>query len=397
MRIGYVIKSYPRLSQTFIVNELLAHERAGLPLEIFSLRLPRTEPRHANVDRVMAPVNYVPGPSASGTELWEAMRACAQVIPQFWSRLREMAEEPAADVFQAVVLARLVRERGISHLHAHFGNVATSVARLAAGLTGIRYSFTAHARDIFHQKVVPAQLRRKLGDAGAVVTVSEYNLEFLRERYGAAAERVRRVYNGLDMADFAYADPGQRPPVIVSVGRLVEKKGFLDLIEACGELARRGREFRCDMIGDGPLETALAERIAALEIGDRVHLLGLRRQDEVKRLIQSAAVMAAPCVVGDDGDMDGLPTVILEAMALGTPCVGTDVTGIPEVLRHEDTGLMVAQRAPSALADAMERLLGDAALRVRLAGNARALVEREFDIHRNAGRLRSMFSELQAA
>jgi glycosyltransferase involved in cell wall biosynthesis len=396
MKIGYVIKSYPRLSQTFIVNELLAHERAGLPLEIFSLRPPKDEPRHASVERVKAPVNYIPGPAATGAEFWETVCQAGAAVPGFWPRLGGVAGEPVAEVFQAVTLARLVGERGITHLHAHFGNVATSVARIASALAGIRYSFTAHARDIFHQKVVPQELRRKLADAGAVVTVSEYNLAFLHEHYGAAAKRVRRVYNGLDMADFAYADPVGRPAVIISVGRLVEKKGFPVLVEACGELARRGVEFRCELVGDGPLEPVLAARINALGLGNRVRLLGLRRQEEVKGLVQGAAVMAAPCVVGEDGDMDGLPTVILEAMALGTPCVGTDVTGIPEVLRDDETGLMVSQQAVGSLADALERLLRDENLRVRLARSARELVEREFDIHRNAERIRAMFAELAA-
>jgi glycosyltransferase involved in cell wall biosynthesis len=393
MKVGYVIKSYPRFSQTFIVNEILAHEAAGLELEIFSLRPARDEPRHASVGRVRAPVTYLPGPEASGAELWGEIAAAAKRGPALGERLAACAAEAAGDVYQGLVLARLGAQRGITHFHAHFGNVATAVARLASGFAGIPYSFTAHARDIFHQKVVPAQLARKLGEAKAVVTVSEYNLRFLRGRYGDDAARVRRIYNGLDMKDFAYGEPGERPPVIISVGRLVEKKGFPDLIEACGELARRGVEFRCDIIGDGPLEQALAARIAELGLEDRVKLLGLRRQDEVKRLVQGAAVMAAPCVVGEDGDMDGLPTVILEAMALGTPCVGTDVTGIPEVLRDGETGLMVAQHAPARLADALERLLGDAGLRTALAAKARRLMEEEFDIHRNAARIRAVFAQ----
>lgn len=393
MKIGYVIKSYPRFSQTFIVNEILAHEAAGLEIEIFSLRPARDEPRHASVGRVRAPVTYLRGPEASPAELWSEIGAAAKRNPALGERLAACAAEAAGDVYQGLVLARLAAERGITHFHAHFGNVATAVARLASGFAGIPYTFTAHARDIFHQKVVPAQLARKLGEAKAVVTVSEYNLEFLRRRYGEDAARVRRIYNGLDMKDFAYAEPRDRPPVIVSVGRLVEKKGFADLVEACAELARRGVEFRCDLVGDGPLEGALARRIAGLGLAGRVNLLGLRRQDEVKRLVQGSAVMAAPCVVGEDGDMDGLPTVILEAMALGTPCVGTDVTGIPEVLHDGETGLMVPQHAPARLADALQRLLSDATLRCALAASARRLMEEEFDIHRNAARIRTVFAQ----
>ncbi len=372
MKVGYVLKCYPRLSQTFILNEILAHERAGLDLEIFSLQPPRDEPRHASVARVRAPVSYLP----PGEEAAPA----------------DPSGEPGAAAQQARVLARLVGARGITHLHAHFGNVATSVARLAAGIAGIPYSFTAHARDIFHQKVVPQQLRRKLAEARAVVTVSEFNLAYLRQHYGADASGVRRIYNGLDLDDFAYAEPAERPRRVIAVGRLVEKKGFPDLVEACRILKRRGRDFHCTLVGDGPQEAQLRSQVAAAGLDACVELIGLRRQDEVKRLVQAAAVLAAPCVVGEDGDQDGLPTVLLEAMALGTPCVTTDVTGIPEVLGDGASGLMVPQHAPRALADALERLLDDRSLRIALARSARALMASEFDIHRNSARIRTLFA-----
>lgn len=392
MKVGYVLKTYPRLSQTFVVNELLAHERAGLPIEIFSLRPPREEPRHAGVAQVRAAVTYLPAAASAAERLRPAIGAGAQALPGLPSELAQAGAEPVEEVFQALVLARLARERGITHLHAHFGNVATAVARLAGRFAGIPYSFTAHARDIFHRDVAPEVLRRKLAQAKAVVTVSEYNLEFLRRHYGAAAGRVARIYNGLDLASFACASAEERGPTIVAVGRLVEKKGFPDLIDACAALAAEGREFRCAIVGDGPQQALLRERIVAAGLQSRVRLLGVRVQDEVSRLIRQAAVLAAPCVVGADGDQDGLPTVLLEAMALGTPCVATDVTGIPEVLRDGETGLMVAQHAPRALAAALGVLLDDAPLRARLARNARRLMEAEFDIHRNTARMRELFA-----
>jgi len=203
---------------------------------------------------------------------------------------------------------------------------------------------------------------------------------------------VRRIYNGLDMSRFHFADATGREPLIVSVGRLVEKKGFSELIDACSLLKDRNCGFRCAIVGSGPLEEALRAQIARLGLANEVQLTGARPQDEVVRLVQEAAVFAAPCIVGSDGDRDGMPTVLLEAMALGTPCVATDVTGIPEILRDDDTGLMVPQHDAEALADAMERLLADAALRSRLAERARGLVEEQFDIHRNTARMREIFA-----
>ncbi len=392
MKVGYVIKCYPRLSQTFIVNEILAHEAAGLDLEIFSLRPPREEERHAAVSQVKARVTYLSGIDGSAAYFWKELVETARHVPEIWSRLSQCTQEAAGDVHQALALARRVREHGITHLHAHFGNVATSVARLAGFFADVPYSFTAHARDIFHEKVVPAQLARKLGDAKAVVTVSDFNLNYLQRNYGAVAQRVRRIYNGLDMSRFRYAEAADRAPLIISVGRLVEKKGFSELIDACSRLKVRGRAFRCMIVGSGPLEEALRAQIARLGLAGEVELAGARPQDEVMRLVQQAAVFAAPCIVGADGDRDGLPTVLLEAMALGTPCVSTDVTGIPEILHDDDTGLMVPQHDAAALADALERLLADAALRARFAGHARSLMEQQFDIHRNTARMREIFA-----
>jgi glycosyltransferase involved in cell wall biosynthesis len=175
------------------------------------------------------------------------------------------------------------------------------------------------------------------------------------------------------------------------VGRLVEKKGFDDLIEACALLAVRGRDFRCRVAGVGSLRPALQEHIDRCRLQDRVKLIGPRPQNEIAREIQAAAVLAAPCIVADDGDRDGLPNVIQEALALGTPVISTDVTGIPEVVRDGERGLLVPQQDPLALAGALERLLADAGLRVRLAEEARVFMEREFDIHRNTARRRAMF------
>jgi glycosyltransferase involved in cell wall biosynthesis len=393
MKVGYVLKSYPRFSQTFVVNEILAHEAAGLEVEIFSLRPAREEERHAAVSSVKATVHYLPGPEVTAAELWREASSAARELPNFGIKLAACGTEQAGEVYQALVLARLARSRGIGHLHAHFGNVATSVARLAARFSELPYSFTAHARDIFHEKVVPAQLARKLADARAVVTVSDFNLAYLRYTFGAdVTGSVRRIYNGLDLARFPYLDPAQRQAVIVSVGRLVEKKGFDDLIDACALLKNRGCRFKCLIVGSGPLQYALQDRIADLDLDAQVIMLGPMPQEEVVHLIQRSAVLAAPCVVGGDGDRDGLPTVLLEAMALGTPCVSTDVTGIPEIVRDGETGLIVPQHDARALADALSRLLEDEPLRLRLAAAARALMEKQFDIHRNAISMRELFA-----
>jgi glycosyltransferase involved in cell wall biosynthesis len=265
------------------------------------------------------------------------------------------------------------------------------VARLAAKFAGVPYSFTARAKDIFHDSVRPDDLKRKLQDAAGVVTISDFHLDYLRQEYGPLAEKVIRVYNGVDLEEFSYSEPRERPPVILAVGRLVEKKGFGDLIEACEILARQGHLIGCRIIGAGPLKADLQGRIQRSGLADRIELVGPRPQHEVIEEMRNAAVLAMPCIVGQDGDRDGLPNVIQEAFALGTPVVSTDVTGIPEVVRDGETGLQVPQNDPQSLAGALERLLRDSALRVRLAREARRLIEAEFDIQRNAARRRALF------
>ena len=393
MKIGYVLKRYPRYSETFVVNEILAHEAAGLEVEIVALRPPSDTHFQDIISRVRAPVNYLSASGIKAEDFWTALEGAAVSSPGLWTALGEAGSEDARDIYQAALLAREARLKGITHLHAHFATASTTVARLAAKFAGIPYTFTAHAKDIFHESVCPEDFRRKLEDAAGVVTVSDYNLRYLRENYGPAAQRMRRVYNGLDLQRFTYKAPLHRLPKIVAVGRLVEKKGFADLIGACATLAASGRRFTCEIVGSGELEADLRGQIDQSGAGGMVRLIGHRPQAEVVRLVQEAAAFVAPCVLGEDGNRDGLPTVLLEAMALGTPVVSTDVTGIPEVLRDGETGLLVPQRNSAALAGAISRLTGDFTLRVRLANRARRLIEADFNVHDNAAHLREIFAE----
>lgn len=391
MRIGYVLKRYPRYSETFVVSEILAHEAAGLEIEIFSLRPPEDTHFQDVIARVRAPVHYLSAEGLKALDFWTALEQAGTVLPGLWTALPAAWGQDVREVYQAAVLAHQVQLKGIQHLHAHFATSATSVARLASLFAGVPYTFTAHAKDIFHESIQPDDLRRKLSDAAAVVTVSDYNVAYLRQTYGRAAERVQRIYNGLEIERFPYQAPHRRQPLVMSVGRLVEKKGFADLIEACAILARRGHHFTCQIIGTGELEADLRAQIARRGLEATVALTGPLPQNKVIQHVRNAAVFAAPCVIGADGNRDGLPTVLLEAMALGTPCISTDVAGIPEVLLDGETGLRVPQRDPTALAAAVERLLTDSALRVQLANRARCQIEAQFDICSNAASVRGLF------
>lgn len=330
-------------------------------------------------------------------EFWRALREARASLPRFWAALDTAQNENAETVYSALSIARAVTDRDFGHIHAHFGGITTKVARLASAFSGIAYTFTMHAWDLFHESVDAEELSYKIRDASAVLTISDYNLRYLKARYPEASHKIRRIYNGLDLTRVLFEDPADRPPSIIAVGRLIEKKGFSDLVEACALLINRGVSFSCKIAGGGDLEQELRRQIRQRGLQMQVELLGPRPQREIVSLIRDATVLAAPCIVAKNGDRDGLPTVLLEAMAVGTPCVSTRLTGIPEVVRHRETGLLVAPHDRAALADALEQLLSDRALRASVATRARRLIETEFDVHRNAALLRAMFGATRSS
>ncbi len=392
MKIGYVVKRYPRFSETFIVNEILAHEAAGLDVHIFSIRPCNDTHFQDRLARVRAPLTQLASGRPKSSCVWNQMRQTAQDFPNLWAVLAEEHHADIVSVFQAMQLAEEIRRRGINHLHAHFATLPATVARLAAGIAGITFSLTAHAKDIFHDSVDPADLHEKLADAAAVITVSQFNVAHLCQNYGLPETRVHRVYNGLDLAEFPFHAEREQTREIVAVGRLVEKKGFADLIEACQLLRASGVRFTCRIVGGGDQEAALRRLIAARGLEGIVTLTGPIPQAALIGIVRQATVLAAPCIVGKDGDRDGLPTVLLESMALGTPCVATPVTGIPEVIDHDVTGLLVPEASPPALAAALQRCLDSQQLRDRMARAARRTMEELCDADVTSQQIRSIFA-----
>lgn len=396
-RVGYVVKRYPRFSETFIVNEILAHEAAGLPVDIFSLYPPNDTHFQDTLSLVKAPVTYLTAEGVRALDFWSAIEGAANVVPAIWQSLEAARGQEARIVYQAARLAAAVRQRGITHLHAHFATMPAQVARLAARWAGITFSITAHAKDIYHDSVTTDALRALLRDASGVVTVSDYNARYLVDAIGVDASRLHRIYNGLDLDRFDVALRSDRRPTILAVGRFVPKKGFDVLLDACALLVRDGARFTCRLVGGGSEEGSLRARATALGLEQVVQFDGPLPQREVMAALREATVFAAPCVVAEDGDRDGLPTVLVEAMALGTPCVATDVVGIPELVRHRETGLLVPPQDAPALAVALRALLEGPALRLQLATDARALIEAAFDVRRNAALVRALFQAAPAA
>lgn len=391
LKIGYVVKRYPRYSETFIVNEILAHEAAGMEIEIFSLRSPSDTHFQDSISRVKAPVHYLSTQGVRIPEFWTAIEKAANLLPDFWSQLKQAKGEVPIEVYQAISLAQLARERELQGLHAHFATSSAAVARLAAHLAGIPFTITAHAKDIFHESVELADLEKKFQDALAVVTVSDFNLKYLNQILPKHKNKLVRIYNGLDLDRFQFEPETSKANKIIAVGRMVEKKGFIYLIQACEILTRTHPDFHCQIIGSGEEEESLRSEIIRLGLEKKVELTGPLPQAEVMQRLKEATVFAAPCIVGKDGNRDGLPTVLLESMAVGTACVSTDVTGIPEILKHGVTGLLAPQHDPVALASELEKLLKQDALRKKIEIQARKMIENAFDIHTNTKLLRDVF------
>jgi colanic acid/amylovoran biosynthesis glycosyltransferase len=401
VKVGYVVKMYPRFSETFILNEILQLEEQGTEVRIFSLKLPDDGKFHAELSRVRAPVTYLPSTLVDQFKLAGAenrrllkkrplryLKVLAHVVHQ---------RKPIYALKRMMQAAKVVAEAervGIRHLHAHFATSAARVAFYASMLSDLTFSFTAHAKDIYQEDKDEAHLREKLAAAELVVTVSEYNRRHLLKVHEGA--RVERVYNGIDLEKFRPADFKTTPPTILSIGRLVEKKGVLDLVEACKTLKKRGVPFRCVIVGKGELEPQIRSRVGSLGLEDVISLPGPCPQDEVRDLYRRSDVFVAPCVVARNGNRDGLPTTILEAMASGLPVVSTPVTGIPEAVVNGETGALVPERDPEALADALQDLLEDPKLREKLGIAGRRRAEDLFELRSNVSRLRQLFSEARA-
>lgn len=395
MRIGYVLKRYPRLSETFIVQEILQMERRGADLVLFPIMDSHEPLQNPLVNEVRAPVVYVQRSlrRAALGMLADHVHLCV-ASPSGYRRalghlLRSSLSLASFRAFlQAGRLVRLAQEHKVDHLHAHFAHSPASLARYASLFTGIPYSFTAHAKDLYLSQ--PNSLVNKAELATFITTCTAFNAAYLAEVVGSEnAAKIRVVYHGVDTDRFH--PPAQRvvnsAPVIVSVGRLVPKKGLRHLVDAAALLRQRGKDFCLDIYGDGPLLSILRTQIAAAGLSNIVRLRGACTQQELAEVYRRADVFALAPVVMEDGDRDGIPNVLLEAMASGLPAVSTAISGIPEVIADQKNGVLVSPGDASALADGLQMLLEEPALRSRLGRAACNTVVRDFDAARTSERM----------
>lgn len=402
-RVAVVLKGYPRLSETFIAQELLALERRGLPLEIWSLRRPTDRARHPMHTQIQAPVAYLPEYLRDAPLRVLAGLVAALQRPRFPALLtlfaRDFRRDPTASrlrrLGQALVLAREL-PADVAHLHVHFLHTPASVARYAALLTGRGWSFSAHAKDIW--TTPDWDLREKLTDAAWGVTCTRDGLARLNH---LAPGRTLLAYHGLDLGRFP-APPAARasrdgsdpaaPLRLLCVGRLVAKKGHDDLIDAVAALPP-SLHWRLDLIGNGETRRALEAQVEARGLSGRVSFRGSLAQPDVIAAMRAADLFVLPTKPAPGGDRDGLPNVLMEAASQTLPILATSFAGTPEFLTDGVHGVLVPPGEPAALAAALERLSAQPALRRRLGEAARARLVQDFSeeaaIDLIAGRLRT--------
>lgn len=353
VRLGVVVSGWPRVSETFALNELLALREAGMLAAVFATK---------------------PGDGSMRQPGWDEIDPLVEVLP-----------DGDADAQGAVVAGRLAGS-GVAAVHGYFAHRPAAVAAAAAARLGVPYGFSAHALDV---RKVPAAVLAERAAGAAVVVSCNADAAAAIEATGTTPRLVR---HGVDLARFRPVPPPGGPVAeLLAVGRLVEKKGFVVLVEA---LAAVDRPFRLRLVGDGPERARVETAVAGLGLGDRVELLGRRTHDELPALYAGADVVVVPSVVDANRDRDGLPNVVLEAMASGRPVAASDVGAVATAVRHGVTGVLVPPGQPDALAVALSALLDDPGARRRLGAAARSEVEARFDLLACSGELRRTLEQV---
>lgn len=401
--VAFILKGYPRLSEAFIAQEIHALEQRGLRILIVSLRHPTEQDVHPIHREIQAPVSYLPEylyqePMRVLRAWWAARRRPGyRAALTAWRRdlRRDHTANRVRRFGQALVLANEIPQT-VRRLHAHFLHTPASVARYASLLTGLPWSCSAHAKDIW--TLAQWEKTGKLAECQWLVTCTAANQRHLRT-LAADPERVELLYHGLDFARFtapAHQRPARNgrspddPVVILSVGRAVEKKGYGDLLQALAALPKE-YNWRFVHIGDGPLLKRLKRQAQTLEIAERSSWQGPQSQQAVLQQYRAADLFVLACRVTDDGDRDGLPNVLVEAQSQKLACLSTRISGVPELIDHEVTGLLVPQGDVAAFAAALNRLISNPELRTRLGNAGFQRVRRSFSLDTGIDRLAIKF------
>jgi glycosyltransferase involved in cell wall biosynthesis len=395
LRIGYLVSRFPALSETFVLRELSEVDaQPGVHCELFALFPARDEPVRQPAARLWVARRRSASAVGAARALgfWSVRRplrlaGALSIVIRDYVRRPRLLSRALVSFALALQHARTLRSTPVDHLHAHFATYPALAAWTCSRLVGIPYSFTAHAHDIFVHRL---GLRRRVRDAAFCVGISEHNARILREASAPKAADVRVIHCGVHVDAYALRlrapQPGE-PMRIACVAALKPYKGHRVLLDAIGRLVADGHAVELHLVGDGPLRAELEGRCAMLGVSEHVHFLGALMEAEVAEVIDRVDAFVLASVVQDDGDTDGVPVALMEAMAAGVPVVASDLSGLPELVRDGETGLLVPPGNDEALAGAINRLREDPATAIERAAAGRALVEERFTVEGEAARL----------
>jgi len=397
--IAHLAQIFPSLTMTFVYREIMALRAMGVNIDTFSIWKPNPtkvsqEARHLiDTTFYILPLSWFKFLKA---HLYFLLTCPHKYVPTLFYVLTRPGmkfSHRRRTFFQflyAVYLATEIKKRGIQHIHAHFALNAATVALVISRLLDITYSLTAHANDIFDD---PVLLKEKLENAKFAITISDYNKQYLQQF--VSADKIYIVYYGLDLDRFVPLSECTTGsvPIIFSIGRLVEKKGFPYLIEACQILVKRNYHFKCEIVGEGPQRDMLQKMIAEAHLEGIVSLEGAVLQENLLDYWRKATIFVLPCVIGEDGDRDGMPNVLIEAMALQVPVISTSIVGIPEFIQHGHSGFLALPRDAQTLAELIGRMLDDPVLRDQMRRNARIITEQSFDLQHNVRQILDLYKQ----
>jgi len=401
VHVAYVMSRFPKLTETFVLNEILEVQALGVDVSIYPLLREHDAVLQPGAAEMVARARYLPllAWSFVGSHARFLRRRPRAYLSSLANLVKDNIGKPrflAAGLvlFPKIVhAAALMASQGVDHIHCHFARHPALAGLIISRLTGIPYSFTAHGSDVHVDR---RMLCRKLAEARFAITISEFNRAVIEGDCGAVPRhKLETLHVGVDTAVFSPSSEEEAASTaglrVVCVGTLHEVKGQVVLIEACSILRDRGVAVSCRLVGRGPDEPMLRQAIERLGLQDAVTLVGPLARDAVIGELRRAHVLAAPSVVSARGQREGIPVVLMEAMSCGLPVVASRLSGIPELVEHERNGLLFTPGRADELADALARLAGDGGLRQRLGNEGRSTIERDFDLRTNVARLVAMF------
>jgi len=401
LNVAYIIVAYPSLTKTFVDREVATLREMGINIEIYSLWRSKG-PLSPEQQQIEKEINTL-FPLKFKTALKGHLRFILRKPVNYFSTLIYLLTRPhptfrshwrtLKHFHQGIYAASLLADKPIDHIHAHFLNQSATIALIASRLLNVNYSVTVHASSELFSR--PMMIQEKLHRAKFVATCTDYNRKYLEVMSNnGLAGKLKVIYHGLDAQLYQRKQPPPSgKPVIIAVGQLRERKGFSYLIDACEILKRWGIEYECRIIGDGPLRPELERKIHQQNVEDTVTLCGALSQAAVREQYEEATIFTMPAVLGKDGDRDGIPNVILEAMAMELPVIATRHSGIPEVVKDQENGILVPPENSNALAAAIQKLIKDPALRIKFGKQGRKTILEQFDPWKNAQKLVEGFAE----